>query len=211
MNRKLAITLSVIATVAGIALGLHLQARQGTGAPEPPAIPGLLWPHPKEVAPFRLTDSAGEVFDQDRLRGHWSLLFFGYTHCPDVCPSTLATLARTTKLLEGDGELPQVVFVSVDPQRDEPQRLGEYVRYFDPRFLAVTAPEAPLLSLTRQLGVLSLKVEDPQGGDYLVDHSASIFLIDPRLRVVAVLSPPHEAGELARRYRAIRAFIESGP
>ncbi len=210
MSRTILVSLSIIATISGIALGVYLESRPPSGARELPEIPGLMWPRPKELAPFRLTDDRGQVFDQERLRGRWSLLFFGYTHCPDVCPTTLATLAKMVKLLDQNGNtaLPQVVFVSVDPQRDEPAKLGEYARYFNPGFLAATAPEAPLLSLTRQLGVLSLRVEDPAGGDYLVDHSASIFLIDPRLRVVAVLSPPFEAQELARRYRRIREFVE---
>ncbi len=210
MSRIVLVSLSIIATITGIAFGVYLESRPPSGARELPEIPGLMWPRPKQLAPFRLTDDRGEVFDQERLRGHWSLLFFGYTHCPDVCPTTLATLAKAVKLLDRNGDTvsPQVVFVSVDPRRDEPGKLGEYVRYFNPAFLAATAPEAPLLSLTRQLGVLSLRVDNPAGGDYLVDHSASIFLIDPQLRVVAVLSPPFEAEELARRYREIHAFVE---
>ena len=167
---------------------------------------------PPVLGSFSLTDADGKAYTEDRLRGRWTFLFFGFTHCPDVCPGTLAVLKQVTGRLQDHPafrEQGQVLFVSVDPARDTPAVLGPYVRYFDPGFQAATAAEDALSGLTRQLGVIFAKVPGT-GEDYAMDHSASIFIVDPQLRVLSAIGLPHDAARIAERFRAIAAFVDSG-
>ena len=199
-------TLVVIAFGAGVALS-YLHMRQGDAA----MVEGLLWPDPPIVSPVHLLDHDSAPFTLDRLRGKWTFLFFGFTSCPDICPTTLELLARAhddLKTHDRYGAVGQVVFVSVDPDRDSPEILRAYVQYFHEDFIGVTAAVEELEDFTRELGVLFMKV--PQGGDdYSVDHSAGIFLIDPDLRVVSVITPPHSTNTIVRRFDEISAYIES--
>jgi protein SCO1/2 len=157
---------------------------------------------------FTLTDHTGAVFDPSRLKNHWSLLFFGFTRCPDVCPTTLGVLAQTEKSLADlpADRRPQVILVSVDPQRDTPEQLASYVRFFDPSFVGVTGTQGAIDALTRALGVPVAISKSPSGnGDYSVDHSAAIFLIDPQGAMRALFSTPHEPAIIAADYRRIVA------
>src|SRR5207247_5233549 len=114
-----------------------------------------LFPDPKPLTAFALTDDRNRVFDLASLKGKWSFLFFGFTYCPDVCPTTLAVLARVrdniAKNTVGAEDL-QFVFVSVDPNRDTASKLGQYVEYFDATFLGVTGDTAQIGNLARQVG-----------------------------------------------------------
>jgi protein SCO1/2 len=178
-----------------------------------PGIPGLLWPDPPTLQAFSLTRADGAAFTEANLRGRWTFMFFGFTQCPDVCPSTLSVLKQVKAGLADDAsfrELGQVLFVSVDPARDTPERIGPYVRYFDENFEAATGPEDALTTLTRQIGVIFARIPG-SGDDYTMDHTASIFLVDPQLRVLSVFGLPHDATEISARYRAVVAFAESHP
>lgn len=152
-----------------------------------------------------LTDQLGRDFGLDRLRGRWSLLFFGFTHCPDICPLTLATLAETRRLLADlphDAQ-PGVVFVSVDPERDTAAALARYVGHFDPEFTGATGGGEVIEAFTRALGVAVVLGAPGDDGSYTVDHSAAVFLVNPRAELVAVFGTPHEAGVIAEDYRRI--------
>ena len=178
---------------------------------EPPQVPGLLWPAGPQLQPFELRDDAGAAFTQASLQGHWTLLFFGFTHCPDICPTTLATLKQAYAALQDSQSLArrlQVVFVSVDAARDTPEVLARYVGYFNPKFRGVTGPMERLHLLTRQLGADYARVSAGKDGEYWFDHSASVFLVAPDLRVAAAFDPPFEAGALAAQARAVHEFLE---
>jgi protein SCO1 len=194
-----------LAFMAGIGFSYWQKNQSGN-----PHIDGLMWPDPPLIPPLNLVRDDGTAFHLTQLRGKWSLVFFGFTHCPDVCPSTLAILAQVHTALQKSpvyGGRGQVVFVSVDPQRDTPAQLASYVHYFHKDFIGVTADEAELKPLTRALGVLFMKVA--QGGsEYSVDHSAGVFFIDPAGRLVSVLTPPHTAEGVIARFNAISKFIE---
>ncbi len=193
--------------LAGGAFALGLGAgylwQQGSPAPALERAT-LLAASPQALPDFHLVDQDGAPFRNDRLRQRWTLMFFGYTHCPDVCPLTLNELKGMYARLAGTPypQDTQVVFVSVDPKRDSPQHLKRYVQYFDPHFLGVTGGEPELASLTRALGIYH--AVNGSGQDYLVDHSAAIVLIDPQARLYALFSAPHQAPVLARDYLAIR-------
>ncbi|RMG58242.1 MAG: SCO family protein [Gammaproteobacteria bacterium] len=194
--------LALLALAGVIALVLGFWAGQ-LNHDEPPLEHGTdMRSAPRALPDFRLQDHNGQPFTPERLQGHWNLLFFGYTHCPDVCPTTLAMLRQAMQAYRELGGNPddwQVVFVSVDPQRDTLERLREYVRYFDPAFLGVTGDPEQLQRLALGVGVVYGRVENPKDPDnYLVDHSASIIAIDPQGREAAVFSPPHVPQALAR-------------
>lgn len=152
-----------------------------------------LFPTPRALTEFRMQTAAGEPFTRASLEGRWSLMFFGFTNCPDVCPDTLAILAQSMEQLRlmRREELPQVVFVSVDPERDQGDLLEDYVAWFDPTFLAVTGSEEQLQALTRQLGIVYWReAADEQTGFYNVDHSAAVLIIDPQGRLFGRFGHP---------------------
>jgi len=191
-----------------IALGLAVALVLGLGrSDDPPSIAGFVYPEPKTISQFSLSSQDGRPFDLESLKGKWSFVYFGYTYCPDVCPTTLAELARARKLLEqaGADAATQYVFVSVDPQRDTPQRLAQYVAFFDRTFLGATGSDEALSGLTRQIGVAYAFPEGKKGDRYAVDHSSIVALFDPDARLHAVFTPPQEAQGIAEGFRKIRA------
>jgi protein SCO1/2 len=180
----------------------------------------LLWRHPaapvdlvtgtyltpsRALPDFSLIDQQGKVFGSANLRGHWSLLFFGYTNCPDFCPATLTTLAALQKRLRAAGSptLPQVIFVSVDAKRDTPAQLAKYVPYFDPGFIGLTAPDQPSIeAVAKQLGVAVL-IRPAADGSYTVDHSGAIFVLNPDGRLAAILTGPFTVDAIQGDFRRI--------
>jgi protein SCO1 len=152
---------------------------------------------------FVLRRPDGTLTNADLL-GHWTLLDFGYTFCPDICPTTLATLKDVRTRLEAGGTTPpQVVFVSVDPGRDTPARLADYVRFFDPAFIGATGDDAALALLVKHLGVQYERRDAQDKKRYVVDHSAVVYLIDPQGKLKATFSWPHDAATMAADYAQI--------
>jgi protein SCO1/2 len=172
------------------------------------AAAALWWRHPpplelatgtllspsRQAPDFSLIDQGGRAFDAANLRGHWSFMFFGYTNCPDFCPTTLSTLAALNQRLRAENAavVPQVIFVSVDARRDTPQQLAKYVPYFDPQFIGLTAAaQSTLEAFARKMGVaVIIQPAADKDGNYTVDHSAQVFVFDPAGRLTAVLSGP---------------------
>lgn len=154
---------------------------------------------PRTVEPFELTFADGEPFTERSLESGWQLVFFGYTHCPDVCPSTLHTLQRTMAELEGrEARRPEVIFVSVDPARDDREQLGRYVEFFREDFRAATGEREELDAVTDQFGAV-YRLNREEGEDYTVDHSAAIAAVGPEGRIRALLNPPHRPQAMADR------------
>jgi len=201
-SRKIA-----LAYAAAAAVCLGVIPALAIGAEETPDIAGFVYPDPKAIAPFELTRHDGKPFDLDALKGKWSFVYFGYTYCPDACPTTLVELDRAQKSLARAGldADNQYVFVSVDPQRDTLKRLAEYVAFFNEKFVGVTGSDQALRKFTRQLGVLYLFPEGRKGNDYLVAHSSTVVLIDPASRLHAVFTEPPKAEGIVEGFRKIRA------
>src|SRR5690606_8150280 len=130
-------------------VGIYTSGFQQSGQPSQP-IEGLLWPEPKQIGEFTTVDHKGKEFDLNNLEGQWSLLFFGYTYCPDVCPLTLSVLNEFYKTREPDEV--QIVFVTVDPERDTTTRLAEYIGYFNDEFTALGGSIEQVRSLASQIG-----------------------------------------------------------
>ena len=140
----------------------------------------FLFDTPRALGDFSLEDHNAEPFTQTALIGHWTLVFFGFTHCPDICPTTMAELAELkAQLADTEARDARVAMVSVDPARDTPERLAEYVPYFHPDFLGVTGEFSDILSFAQRLNAPFRKVSEPEGA-YQMEHSANVMLINPR-------------------------------
>ena len=138
--------------------------------------------------PFTLAGTDGQPFASSKLNGKPAAIFFGFTHCPDVCPTTLARLAKLRRQLgQGDDAL-SIVFVSVDPERDTPAEVGNYLKLFETPVIGLTGSPAQVEQVKKLFGISSRKVKQP-GGGYSVDHSAAVILLDRDGQFVATLSP----------------------
>jgi protein SCO1 len=173
-------------------------------------IPGLLWPNPRLIAPFKLHTSDGSEFTEANFANHWTLIFFGFTNCPDICPSTMTTLKQLYEQWGSDANVEhnlQIVFVSVDPERDDDAALMNYVSYFHPSFVGVTGNEDDLSSFAGQFGALFMKVNSAGVPGYAMDHSASIILVAPSAHFVGIFSPPHEVDDIKVRLMRMIEFL----
>jgi protein SCO1/2 len=197
-------TLLVLAAALAAGLGL-LAARfvfRPDAAPAQPATKAVrLFSPARELPAFALRQSDGTQLVPGELKGHWTLVFLGFTHCPDVCPTTLAELSRAQKQWEALPEpvRPRVLFVSVDPERDTPDRIGEYAHTFHRDTLAATADIPALERFTRSLSLVFAKVR-PEGmpeGQYTIDHSAALAVLDPQGRMAGVVQPPLDVPGIA--------------
>lgn len=157
-----------------------------------------LYPQARALPDFQLVDHNEQAFTTDDLMGHWSLVFVGYTYCPDICPTTLAELKNVYPDLQKiPTDVPiQVVLMSVDPKRDTPERLNEYINFFHPDFIAVSGEHAQLFPLVRAMGMMYSMSESTDNPDYLVDHSSSIVLVNPQAQVVGRFKADFVAGKL---------------
>lgn len=161
-------------------------------------------PKGRLLPPVTLIDQDGQPFHFAQVAGQWRMLFFGFTHCPDICPNTLALLkaVKDSLVAEQYPEL-QMILVSVDPQRDNPDKLRDYVRYFDPKMLGLTGEEASLQTLTAGLYLPYQVGEADMHGNYSVDHSASLVLVSPDNQVRAYFSAPHQIDALLTDLRRL--------
>lgn len=199
--RWLLVAAAVLAAVAGFYLARQLDR----GSPQ--LASGTWFPQARAVPQFELLDSGGRPFTRQDLTGAPTLVFFGFTHCPDVCPTTLLKLAQVRK----QAQLPdlRVLFVSVDPQRDTPAVVAQYVHAFDPQFRGATGEPTTLAALAKAFGVAVNRVELP-GGDYTMDHSAVVFLLDEQARIAAVFTPPFEVRGMVADLRRAAPFLRGG-
>jgi protein SCO1/2 len=181
----------LIALLLGSALAAGIFVAMKSGTPPQPRLATIL-PAPGDLPDFSLVDQHGSPVDADSFRGQWDLVFFGFSHCPDVCPTTLQTLANARRELVESGakSIPRIVLVSVDPERDTPEIMGRYVGYFGADNLGVTGELDQLRQLTSGLGIYFEKV-NADDENYSVDHTAAVLVIDPAGQFVALFSAPH--------------------
>jgi protein SCO1 len=161
---------------AAIALALGWALRDGPFAPKPPPI--ATGPASLGIGgPFSLTDQTGRAVTERDFRGRPMAVFFGFTHCPDICPTTLGEFAAYMEALGADAERLHWVFITVDPERDTPEHLARYMELFDPRIVGLTGTEAQVATAARNFRVIYRRVP-LEGGEYTMDHTASTFLLD---------------------------------
>lgn len=196
----------LIGVLAIVAFALGLGLARGCRSPAPAAPERATeFAEPRALPPIELIDQDGRPFGAASLRGGWTLVFFGFTRCPDVCPTTLATLARTRSALADlpPAEQPHVLLISLDPEYDTAERLAAYVRSFDPDFLGATGDPDGIAAVAAGFGVPHARVA--AGADtYTVDHGSGVFFVAPE-GLVAYSGAPHDAAVLARDYRRIVA------
>ena len=167
-----------------------------------PAIHGVVINPPRTIGIPELKKDDGQRLSVADFNGHWSLVFFGYTNCPDVCPTTLQVLKKSKQLAEKAAPaviFPSVYFISVDPERDKAEVLAAYVDYFDKDFIGITGEEAMIKALTLQMSAVYLIMppDDPDKPDnYIVDHSAALYLMNPAGKLAAMFNPPFTAQTL---------------
>lgn len=169
----------------------------------------FMYDNPRIIKPFVLEDHHGQGFDNARLQGQWTIAFFGFTFCPDVCPTTMAMLSQALAGIEDQKILAntQVLLVTVDPARDTVAQLAQYVPYFNPGFLGVTGDFLKIHAFATNLGAPFQKV--PGGGDnYAVDHSGYIFLINPRGDYQGFFKPPFAPDTFRQNYLSVRKIYQ---
>ncbi|MBA6263512.1 SCO family protein [Colwellia sp. Bg11-12] len=189
--------LYVIVAIAAGAVGFFV-FHKATVLPKPEHA--LYYQQAREIKPFQLTDHHNQAFTKENLANKWSWVFFGYTSCPDVCPTTLQELNFVYDDLKAINKETQVLLVSVDPSRDTPEKLAQYIAYFNEEFIALTADHGVLFPFARNLGLM-YAINGPEGdtadqNSYLVDHSASLVLINPQGNIAAIFKPRQALGVL---------------
>ncbi len=208
-RRNLAILLVIALSITGF-IGWKLSHDPVVKAPAD--IEDYLFWQAKELTDFKLTGADNKTLSLNDLKGKWSFVFFGYTQCPDVCPLTLRILGQAFQILEKNPAIiPEIqgIFVSVDPKRDTPELLKEYVSYFNDRFMGVTGSIAELDGFSRQMSAL-YTVHASEAGEsedtYLVSHNSTVFLVDPQGRLHGRFPPPQTPKEIAEVFMKIHTF-----
>ena len=184
----------IIAIAATLALvGGYFLGNMASGK-KPELKIATLIPDPRPINDFSLVDYNNQPFTLDNSKEQWSLVFFGYTHCPDICPAALSSMVEIDKALVEENQFNgqfQTVFISVDPARDTPEHLKNYVTFFNPDFKAATGSADELLALSKQVAIHYRIHEPDENGEYLVDHSSYLIVINPQGQFHAVISGSH--------------------
>ena len=194
MSKLQAGLIAFVALVLGIVMALNI-------APPKDIIKTQhvsLYPQVRALPDFQLVDHNNQTFTAENLKGHWSLIFVGYTYCPDICPTTLAQLKSIyPELQKIPTDFPiQVVLLSVDPKRDTPERLNEYINFFHSDFIAISGEHPQLFPLVRAMGMMYSMSQSTDDPNYLVDHSSSVVVVNPSAQVVGRFKPEFVAGQL---------------
>ena len=188
-NSKFLIPAMAFLVVLATGAGFYISLKQSQNRQERSEVSqGLFWPNPKQI------------------NGKWSFIFFGYTNCPDICPITMSVMVDVYRNLTTEFDDIQTIFVTVDPERDTKEKLSSYVNFFDKNFIGLNGEPENKNSLVRQIGIAYFSNKEKD--NYLVDHSASIFVIDPKMRLIAKLSPPHQLEKIIDQFKNIKRFVD---
>ncbi len=189
--------LVVMAFMAGLYVAQHLHSPKNLDN-----FHGTLLDRPRSVTQFELVGTDNHPYTNVSMRGHWTMMFFGFTHCGYMCPTTMAELGKMYRLLQEKNAtvLPQVVMVSLDPKRDDLVRLGQYVQAFDQHFYGARGDQDMIKHLSHDLGIAYTKVTRPadsQSPEDDIEHTGAIMLFNPQGDLVAFFTNPHQAANLA--------------
>ena len=207
---------AVLLCFGALFLGLYLQLF-GFNLPvvqtvKEPKISNFFWPEQKTLSEFEMVSHQNKPFKLSDMSGQWNLLFFGYTHCPDICPITMSTMKQTQQHLEQNksaiSNQIKYVFISVDGERDTPAHLNQYIGYFGDSFTGATGNKSQVDSLATQLGIPYAIAPHEPGESYLVSHTGSLFLISPEGKLASIFQMPFTAEEISERLQNIHSFME---
>jgi protein SCO1 len=195
--------LAFVALIVGLFVSQHIHVRKKI---DRNAFHGTLLENPRAINQFKLTGIDDKPFTNDNLKGKWTMIFFGFTNCGYLCPTTMAELGKMYRLLEDKNikRLPQVVMVSIDPQRDSITKLGQYVKAFDSHFLGARGSQDSIDVMTKEMGIVHMKVlskTSPEASkNYDIEHSGTVMLFNPEGQLSAFFSMPHDAQSIATDY-----------
>lgn len=186
-----ALSLGLVAALAALAglVAAHFYFEPGQPRGQELAS-GTLLKQPRAIPDFTLTGVDGQPLRKDALRDHWTAIFVGFTHCPDICPSTMGLLKTAHAQLAAQNRALQVLLLSVDPERDTPEALGRYVHHFNPAFLGATGPTAELDRLGSAMGFVYMKAPGATPETYTIDHSSALILVNPQAEVAGYFTAP---------------------
>jgi protein SCO1/2 len=196
------ILLALAGLFSGIFVGQHMHFKKKIDAAN---FHGTYLENPRTVNQFSLTGTDQKAFDNSSLQGKWTVLFFGFTNCGYICPTTLAELGKMYRILEDKGvkDLPRVVMISIDPERDDQEKLGSYVSSFHPDFYGARGEDASIKAMTREMGIAYAKIMEKDTSDpksYDMQHSGALMLFNPQGELNAFFTTPHHADLLAKDY-----------
>jgi protein SCO1/2 len=193
MSKLQAGLIALIALIIGVVVAINIAPPDGNKTQHV-----SLYPQVRALPDFQLVDHNNQTFTAENLMGHWSLVFVGYTFCPDICPTTMAELkAIYPELQKLSSDFPiQVVLLSVDPKRDTPERLNEYINFFHSDFIGVSGGHPQLFPLVRAMGMMYSMSQSTDNPNYLVDHSSSVVVVNPMAQVVGRFKPEFVVGKL---------------
>jgi len=208
---RVSATWLILIAAFALALGLWFGARLFGTPPLPPLQAAVLYPNARPLPDFHLSRSDGTPLTLADWKGHWTVVFFGYTNCPDVCPTTLTTFKQVWKQLDAATTAKlRFDFISVDPERDTAETLTRYVGYFSKDFVAASGSDEQLAALTRALGLVYSRGA-PENGTYTVDHSAAAVIIDPQGRQIGLFRPPFAATQVAADLATLTSLPGAAP
>ena len=199
MNRRkgllaAAVMVGAIAVAAGATalwMGLALRAQVQSGAT-------------KIGGPFTLVDDTGAQVSEADLKGKATVMYFGYTFCPEVCPTTLTDLVQWMQMIGRDADRLNYVFVTVDPERDTPKVMHDYVSAFDPRIRGLTGTSEQIAKVAKEYGVYYKRIPTSDGG-YVMDHSAVLYILDPNVRFVGVIPYQEDTAKAVAKLKKLAA------
>ncbi|SHM02549.1 SCO family protein [Vreelandella subglaciescola] len=214
MNRSVQVTLValllLVILIFGLVVGRQVFLVDGG---EPQSAPDLaemntyVYDQPRPLAEFTLTDENGETVTRESLRGRWTFAFVGYTNCPDVCPTAMANLQRTNKLLSNELPQPDYLLISADPEHDTPDQLKDYTAFFGENFHGLTGDLETLRELAKSLSAVFTQRE--VDGELLVDHSGHFALLNPDGELAALIQSPHHPEEMADAFERIYEWAKA--
>ncbi|MBA2709287.1 MAG: SCO family protein [Tatlockia sp.] len=205
VNSTVIVLIVFMALIAGVFVSGHLHKEKKVDLSE---FNGTLLNKPREIKPFALTGIDNQPFTNENLKGQWTMVFFGFTNCGFVCPTTMAELAKMYHMLEENqtSHLPRVVMISIDPERDNQQKLKSYVQAFDKHFYGARGSMDIVSEMTKEMGIAYTKIALPataDGENYDMQHSGAVMLFNPQGELSAFFTTPHQAGLLAKDYRLL--------
>ena len=212
-NSKL---LLVVTAVVAMSAGLWLAQSSKTNENplSAPRIQGAIYPSEKLIDPFKLVNHLGNEFNNESLAGHWSIIFVGYTHCPDICPTTLSLMSEVHRELSLQKmEPPHVIFLTIDPERDTPKIMKNYIDFFNAEFTGLTGELKDIEKFAKNLNAVYRKAPGLDGeitkDDYLMDHSSALMLINPQGNLQSILTAPHTLGKVIDSIIKSRAYYST--
>lgn len=215
--KKTHVLILLVAAVVAASVGIWVGKKTTDDTPvilKPDSIQGAIYPKAKVIKEFSLINHRSEAFTKQNFKNHWSLIFVGYTHCPDICPTTMAVMTQVSEMMhKQEIQPPEIVFLTIDPERDTADSLNSYVTYFNKNFIGLTGELNEVKQLTAQLNAVFRKSPGLSGEitdkDYLMDHSSALMLINPAGNLQSILTAPHTPANMIESIIKSQAYYQA--